>query len=370
MKHQSLKVVISGGGTGGHIFPAIAIADALKLADGNVQILFVGAKGRMEMEKVPQAGYPIKGLNITGFQRKWSFSNLIFPLRLVVSLIKSWFILRSFRPDVVVGVGGYASGPTLRAATWLNIPSLIQEQNSYPGITNRLLGGKVNTICVAYDRMERWFPAKKTVLTGNPVRTASVDIVGKRQEAAHFFGMDQTHPVLLVIGGSQGALAINRAILENLNLFSDNTVQLIWQTGKAFYTEAMQTVESARLSKQIKVVSFIEKMDFAYAVADLIISRAGAIAIAEISIVGKPVILVPLPTAAEDHQTSNALRLAEAGAAILIPNHEAAQQLLPTAFSLIEQPEKLSSMANAVTSFGRPEATHLIVKEILNLVKQ
>ncbi|GAB1419862.1 undecaprenyldiphospho-muramoylpentapeptide beta-N-acetylglucosaminyltransferase [Bacteroidales bacterium] len=369
MRQKSLKIIISGGGTGGHIFPAIAIADALKSADDTVQILFIGAKGRMEMEKVPQAGYAIRGLNITGFQRKWAFSNLIFPFRLIFSLFEAGYILRSFRPDVVVGVGGYASGPTLKAAVWLKIPCLIQEQNSYPGITNRLLGSKVNTVCVAYDRMEHWFPTEKIVLTGNPVRKESVDIAGKKEEAMRFFGLEKTQPVVLVIGGSQGALAINRAIIDNLDLFTGNNTQFIWQTGKEFYVRAKQALETAGLTNRIKAHPFIERMDYAYASADLIISRAGAIAIAEISIVSKPVILVPLPTAAEDHQTSNALRLVEAGAAVLVPNSEAGPKLLPTALILIQQPEKLHSMASAIEPFGRPEATHLIVEELIKIAK-
>ncbi len=370
MKKQPLKILISGGGTGGHVFPAIAIADALKSVDDKAQILFVGAKGRMEMEKVPQAGYPIIGLNITGFQRKWAFSNFIFPFRLTFSLVKAFSIIRSFRPHVVVGVGGYASGPTLRMAAMMKIPSLIQEQNSYPGITNRMLGKKVNTVCVAYDQMEHWFQASKTILAGNPVRKTTVEITNKRDEALQFFNLNNALSSILVIGGSQGALAINNAIIDKLYLLSNQPVQLIWQTGKTSFAEAQSAVEKAGLTDRIKVLPFIERMDLAYAAANLIISRAGAIAIAEISLVRKAAILVPLPTAAENHQHNNAMRLVEAGAAMLINNDEASEKLIPTAIGLISQAETLAQMEANIAAFGHPEAAKTIAEEVIKLAKQ
>lgn len=370
MKPQLLKVLISGGGTGGHIFPALAIADALKKRMPEAEILFVGAKGRMEMERIPAAGYAIKGLWISGFQRKFSFANLLFPLKLVLSLAKARTIIKTFKPQVVVGVGGYASGPTLRVATQMGIPTLIQEQNSYPGVTNRLLSKKVHKICVAYPQMDRWFPTEKTVLTGNPVREASVAITGKYAQAMTFFELRNDMQTILVIGGSQGALAINKAIHENLAAFTQRDVQLIWQTGKQYFQLAADAVSSLQLSHKIKVTAFIERMDMAYAAADLIISRAGAMAISEISLVAKPAVLVPLPSAAEDHQTSNARRLSDAGAAVLIHNNEASVKLIPTAFELMEQAEKLTEMSKNIAAFAQKDAADHIADEIIQLAKQ
>ncbi|MEM9024370.1 MAG: undecaprenyldiphospho-muramoylpentapeptide beta-N-acetylglucosaminyltransferase, partial [Bacteroidota bacterium] len=299
------KVIISGGGTGGHIFPAIAIANALKTMNSATDILFVGANGRMEMEKVPAAGYPIEGLWISGLQRSLTLKNLSFPLKLISSIWKSRGILKKFRPDVVVGVGGYASGPLLRAATGARIPTLIQEQNSFPGITNKWLGHKVSRICVAYDGMEKFFPKDKLILTGNPVRKEVVSLEGKRARALEHFGLRDDRPIILVVGGSLGARSINLAIRDGLDRITEQGVQLIWQTGKPFFEEAQLAVRD-RDGHGIKAYDFITKMDLAYAAADLVISRAGAIAVSELCLTAKPCILVPYPYAAEDHQTKNA----------------------------------------------------------------
>lgn len=370
MKPQSLKVIISGGGTGGHIFPALAIADELRQQRPGVQILFVGAKGRMEMDRVPKAGYPIKGLWISGFQRKMSWSNLLFPLKLVCSMAKANTVLRQFKPDVVIGVGGYASGPTLRMAIRRKIPTLIQEQNSYPGITNRLLAKEVNKICVAYEDMEKWFAKEKTLLTGNPLRIKAVETQGKKEVALKYFQLNDCCTVAFVTGGSQGALAINNAIKNNIEKIHHADIQLIWQTGKPFFGEARQAVHDAGLSEKIKVVDFVERMDLAYAASDLVVSRAGAMAISELSFVGKAVILVPLPTAAEDHQTQNALRLVNKGAAILIQNSEADKELLPAIIGLASKKQQREEMSACIQQFALPDAGKNIVAQILNLAER
>ena len=300
---ENLKVVISGGGTGGHIFPAIAIADALKRRFPKADILFIGAKGRMEMERVPKAGYPIEGLWISGFTK--DLSALSLPFKLVSSLTKACRILKRFQPDVVIGVGGFASGPTLKAANWLGIPTVIQEQNSYPGKTNRNVGKKAKAICVAYDHLDQWFPAEKIHFTGNPLR-ANITLNGTRDEAAAFFSLDATTPVALLVGGSQGALGINKGISAQLAAFKDSDLQLIWQTGKTYITQAQEEVKALGLENQVKPTVFIERMDLAYGLADMVISRAGAMSISELALVQKPVIFVPLPTAAEDNQAKNA----------------------------------------------------------------
>lgn len=369
MKSQSLKIIISGGGTGGHIFPALAIADALKARKSESEILFIGAQGRMEMERVPKAGYPIKGLWISGFQRSLSFTNLLFPFKLIHSLLTAYKVIKAFKPDVVIGVGGYASGPTLRVAVQLSIPTLIQEQNSFPGITNRILGQKVNRICVAYNHMEKWFPAERTVLTGNPLRKASVDIIGKRLEAISYFNLNEEHPVVLIIGGSQGALAINNALVAKMKELQSQPLQLIWQTGSNFLKTANEQIVSAGLSTKIKAVAFIDRMDLAYAAADLIVSRAGAMSIAEISYVAKPAILIPLPSAAEDHQTKNAMRLVEKNAARLIRNENASEQLIPQIIDTLNDTAACNEMRKNIKHFAQPEATNRIVEEILKLAQ-
>lgn len=366
MQTKHRNIIISGGGTGGHIFPAIAIANAIKKRFADVDILFVGAKGKMEMSKVPEAGYPIKGLWISGLQRRLTIKNLLFPLKLISSLLKARSIIKKFNPDVVIGVGGYASGPTLNMANRRNIATLIQEQNSFPGITNRLLAKKVNRVCVAYDNLDKYFPAEKIVLTGNPVREEVVDIEGKRDEANDFFELKMGMKTVLVVGGSQGAVSINKSIAANINVFAKNNIQLIWQTGKFYYQEALDMIGD---SESIKVHEFIKRMDLAYAAADLVISRAGAIAISELSLVKKPVIFIPLPSAAEDHQSKNAKALVDKNAAFLIKDNEAEIELPKILESLINEDEKLKELSKNISTFASPNATDLIVDEIEKLIK-
>ena len=343
MQKCKTKILISGGGTGGHVYPAIAIADALKLLNSDIEILFVGAKGRMEMEKVPAAGYRIEGLWISGLQRSLSLKNLLFPVKVICSLKKADKIIKSFKPDVTVGVGGYASGPTLRRAIKNNIPVLLQEQNSYPGITNKLLAKNAATICVAYDGMEKYFPNEKIVKTGNPVRQNVIETEGKRGLALEYFGLETRKQNLLIVGGSQGAVSINKSIEANLTVLIGNDLQLIWQTGKYYFEQAKETVKNMvpeNLQSCIKVVDFITKMDYAYAASDIVVSRAGAIAISELCIIGKPVIFVPLPWAAEDHQTKNAMALVEKNAALLIKNADAVNRIGDVVVELENDREK------------------------------
>ena len=362
---ENLKVVISGGGTGGHIFPAIAIADALKRRFLKADILFIGAKGRMEMERVPKAGYPIEGLWISGFTK--DLSALSLPFKLVSSLTKACRILKRFQPDVVIGVGGFASGPTLKAANWLGIPTVIQEQNSYPGKTNRNVGKKAKAICVAYDHLDQWFPAEKIHFTGNPLR-ANITLNGTREEAAAFFQLDPNKPVALLVGGSQGALGINKGISAQLAAFKDNDLQLIWQTGKTYITQAQEEVKALGLENQVKPTVFIERMDLAYGLADMVISRAGAMSISELALVQKPVIFVPLPTAAEDHQTKNAQQLVDADAAIMVRNADTEKDLIPTLFRLKDDHELQAKMSANIGKFARPNAADDIVDQIIKVI--
>ena len=362
---ENLKVVISGGGTGGHIFPAIAIADALKRRYPEADILFIGAKGRMEMERVPKAGYPIEGLWISGFTK--DLSALSLPFKLASSLTKARSILKRFQPDVVIGVGGFASGPTLKAANWLGIPTVIQEQNSYPGKTNRNVGKKAKAICVAYDHLDQWFPAEKIHFTGNPLR-ANITLNGTREEAAEFFQLDATKPVALLVGGSQGALGINKGISAQLAAFKDSDLQLIWQTGKTYITQAQEEVKALGLEDQVKPTVFIERMDLAYGLADMVISRAGAMSISELALVQKPVIFVPLPTAAEDHQTKNAQQLVDAEAAIMVRNADTEKDLVPTLFRLKDDHELQAKMSANIGKFARPNAANDIVDQIIKVI--
>ena len=363
-KSKSLRLIVSGGGTGGHIFPAIAIADAFKRRHPDAEIMFVGAKGKMEMERVPKAGYPIEGLWISGFKRELSLDNLSFPFKLLSSLVKAKRILKKFKPDVVVGVGGYASGPTMRKATSLGIPVVIQEQNSFPGVTNKIVAPKAAKICVAYENMERWFPKDKIVLTGNPLRNNVVSTEGKREEGAKFFGLNPEKPIILLVGGSQGALGINKGISAKLSMFKDVDYQMIWQTGKHYVEQARKEVKELELEDKVKPTVFIDRMDLAYGCANVVISRAGAMSISELSIVKKAVVFVPLPTAAEDHQTKNAQSLAEKDAAIIVKNSETAEKLLPTVFELLKDGAKISKMEENIAKFARPNAAEDIVNEI------
>ena len=360
------KIVISGGGTGGHIFPAIAIADALKRRFPEADILFIGAQGRMEMERVPKAGYPIEGLWISGMTK--DIRSLTLPLKLVSSLTKARRILKRFHPDVVIGVGGFASGPTLKAANWLGIPTVIQEQNSYPGKTNRNVGKKAKAICVAYDHMEQWFPADRIHLTGNPLR-ANIAANGTREEAAEYFQMDASKPIVLLVGGSQGALGINKGISAQLAAFKDNDLQLIWQTGKGYFEQANQEVKSLGLEDKVKPTVFIDRMDLAYTLADVVISRAGAMSISELALVRKPVIFVPLPTAAEDHQTKNAQRLVDAEAALMVRNAETETELIPTLLQLANDREKQEKMKTNIGQFAKPNAAEDIVEQIIKAIE-
>ena len=357
------KIVISGGGTGGHIFPAIAIADALKRRFPKADILFIGAKGRMEMDRVPKAGYPIEGLWISGMTK--DIRSLTLPLKLTHSINHAIAVLKRFKPDVVIGVGGFASGPTLMGANYLRIPTVIQEQNSYPGKTNRNVGRKAKAICVAYDHMEQWFPANKIHLTGNPLR-ANITANAPREEAAAYFNLDPTKPVVLLVGGSQGALGINKGISAQLNAFCNSNMQLIWQTGKHYLEQAQKEVETLGLQATVKPTVFIDRMDLAYSLADVVISRAGAISISELSLVHKPVIFVPLPTAAEDHQTKNAQRLVDAEAALMVRNDKTETELIPTLLKLLEEPETQEKMKANIGQFARPNAADDIVNVIVD----
>ncbi|NCA85110.1 MAG: undecaprenyldiphospho-muramoylpentapeptide beta-N-acetylglucosaminyltransferase [Clostridia bacterium] len=370
---QPPKILISGGGTGGHIFPAIAIADALRQKVPGVELLFVGALGRMEMQKVPQAGYAIEGLWISGFQRNLSWRNLSFPFKLLSSLCKAAAIIRRFRPDVVVGVGGYASGPTLKMAARKGIPTVLQEQNSLPGVTNRLLAKKAEKICVAYPGMEKYFPAEKIVLTGNPIRSQVIQIEGRRDEAIDFFALDANRKTLLVVGGSQGARSINIAVAKNLKTLAGANIQLIWQTGQLQAAWAQQAIDeqlAAEEREYYKVLAFINRMELAYAAADVVISRAGAIAISELSAVAKPCILIPLPTAAEDHQTKNAVSLQERQAAIHLPDEQAGDELGKIAVELIGDIKRQQTLSVNIKKNAIEGSVEKIADEILKLIQQ
>ena len=355
--------MISGGGTGGHIFPAIAIAKALQKKNPDTEILFVGAKGRMEMEKVPAAGYKIIGLTIAGIQRKLDLRNFLLPFKLVKSLIEAHKLLKEFKPDIAIGVGGYASAPTLYMASQMDVPTLIQEQNSYAGLTNKLLAKRASAICVAFPHMEKYFPANKIVLTGNPVREDLQDISGKRDEALKFFGLDGNRKTLLVIGGSLGARTINNAMLEGLHLIEEQDTQVLWQTGKFFYTKAKE-----KNSGTIKVFDFINRMDLAYAAADVVISRAGALSIAELCLTAKPCILVPSPNVAEDHQTKNAMALVNEGAAQLVKDSEAGKVLVNKALYLLHNDNQQAELKEKISALAMRNAADKIVDEVYKVV--
>ena len=363
---ENPKFVISGGGTGGHIFPAIAIADTLKKKFPQSEILFIGAKGRMEMERVPKAGYPIEGLWISGLTR--DSRALTLPLKLISSFSKARRILKRFKPDVVIGVGGFASGPTLKVANWLGIPTVLQEQNSIPGKTNRNLGKNAKAICVAYPNMDRWFPADKITLTGNPLRSVVVADASKA-EAADYFHLNPDMPVAMLVGGSQGSRDMNYGIMAKLSEFKGKPLQFLWQTGKDYVKMAQSEVKALGLEKQVRPVAFIDRMDLAYSLADVVISRAGAMSISELALVRKPVIFVPLPTAAEDHQTKNAMQLVDAGAALIVKNDRVKEELVPALFQLCGDKEKQESMKTNIAQFARPNAANDIVEVIAKLVE-
>jgi UDP-N-acetylglucosamine--N-acetylmuramyl-(pentapeptide) pyrophosphoryl-undecaprenol N-acetylglucosamine transferase len=363
-----MRVLISGGGTGGHVYPAIALANAIKDKDPSAEILFVGAQGKLEMKKVPAAGYFIKGLWISGFQRKLSFRNLSFPFKLASSLYRGRKIIMDYKPDVVVGVGGYASGPILQVASMMKIPTLIQEQNSYPGITNKILAKKVNKICVAYDGMERFFPPEKIIFTGNPVRRDLYDIQINREEAKASFGIDNDHKTVLIFGGSLGARRINESVKGAFDMIKRHSeINYIWQVGKMYFDEYSCGVVAAL--PNITVLPFIERMDYAYAAADAVVCRAGALTISEIALINKPAVLIPSPHVAEDHQTKNAMALVNNDAALMVPNAEAKEKMIPTILELLSDEKLQQYLVCNLKKMGRPNATSEIVEEIFKLVK-
>lgn len=362
-----MKVIISGGGTGGHIYPAVAIANELKRQRPEVEILFVGALGKMEMEKVPREGYNIVGLPVAGFNRSNLLANLSFPFKLMNSLLKGYRVVKSFRPDVAVGVGGFASGPTLRMAGFLGVKTLIQEQNSYAGVTNKILARKAEKVCVAYPDMDKFFDPQKIVFTGNPVRNDMLLSGVSREESKTHFGLNPQKPAMLVIGGSLGALSINKAVASGLDTLLAAGIQVIWQTGKGFITEARELVKGR---EGVFVSDFIYEMDRAYAAADIVVSRAGALAVSELSLVGKAAILVPFPHAAEDHQTKNAESLSRKDAALLIPDHQVNEKLIPAVTALMADKSRISAMEDGIRAFARPKAAEDIVKEILKLAEK
>lgn len=366
MKNKKTKIIISGGGTGGHVFPAISIANALKVIDPEIDILFVGAKGKIEMEKVPAAGYPIIGLPISGFKRKLSLENFVVLAKLGISLVRARKIISDFKPDVVVGVGGYASGPVLKIASGKGIPTLIQEQNSYAGVTNKLLAQKAKKICVAYEHMQRFFPAEKIILTGNPVRQDIEHIEGKKSQALDFFGLDPEKKTILVLGGSLGARTINRSIMERLGKLSASGVQVIWQTGPKYYKKNIDDIKSKNIPT-LKVFDFISRMDLAYAAADLIISRAGAGTISELCLVGKPVILVPSPNVAEDHQTKNAMALVDRDAARMVLDAEAVERLVDVSLFLLNNEPLLKTLSANISRMAIRDSAKRIAEEVLKL---
>lgn len=366
MKQKNKNIIISGGGTGGHIFPAISIANALNEIDPDINILFVGALGKIEMEKVPAAGYEIIGLPVAGLQRRLTLKNVSFIFKLISSLRKSRKIIKDFKPDAVVGVGGYASGPVLRIANKKGIPTLIQEQNSYAGITNKLLAKKAQKICVAYEGMEKYFPKDKILLTGNPVRQDLLDKIGNREEAIQYFDLDQNKKTILVIGGSLGARTINQSIIKDIDKIGKSEFQLLWQTGKYYFEDAKKVAEETGFGN-IKVLDFIKRMDMAYAAADIIISRAGAGTISELCLVGKPVILVPSPNVAEDHQTKNAMSLVKKGAAVMIKDIEAEEKLINEILELIEDTEKQKILSKNIDGMALRDSAKIIAEEVLKL---
>ncbi len=399
---KNFNIIISGGGTGGHVFPAISIAQALKEMAPGSNILFVGARGKLEMEKVPAAGFDIVGLPVMGFQRRLTYKNVLFFYYLFVSMIRSFFLVKRFKPDLVLGVGGYASGPVLRMAGWFNIPVAIQEQNSYAGITNRLLAKKAHKIFVAYEGMEKYFPAGKIFFTGNPVRMDLIQTSGKdkKQEALHYFRLNPGRKTILALGGSLGARTINESIQAHFDTLLENEIQVIWQSGKLYYQEIRtwfsglsgheaeanhSGIESEPRQKNdhpgsdkngpktdeshapVRIFDFISRMDLAYAAADLIISRAGAGTISELCLVGKPVVLVPSPNVAEDHQTHNAKAIENIGGGILVRDQEAREKLVADAIALVEDEEKCNRFAKNITKLGMPDSSKMIAGEILKI---
>ena len=366
---EKLKVIISGGGTGGHIFPAISIANELRERLPETDILFVGALGKMEMERVPAAGYRIVGLPVMGFPRKPSFKMITFFLKLIQSMYLASKVISDFKPDVAIGVGGFASGPVLKAAVRKGVSAVLQEQNSYAGMTNKILSAKVNKICVAYPNMERYFPSEKIVLTGNPVRRNLIETIVNKEEALEYFKLNSTKQVILIVGGSLGARTLNESVMDNLELIRETDVQIIWQTGSYYYQEMLQRLGS-KCPENLLPMEFVSRMDLAYSVADVVISRAGAGTISELCLLGKPSILVPSPNVAEDHQTKNAQSLVDNQAALLIKDVDSKASLLKETFKLLGDKPRLKSLSENILKLGRPNAAKDIVEVILEVVKR
>jgi len=382
------RAIVSGGGTGGHIFPAIAIADEIKRRNPDAEILFVGATGKMEMEKVPAAGYKIEGLEIVGLKRKLALSNFLLPFKIIKSVLKARGIVKRFNPEVVVGVGGYASGPTLKAASMMNYPTALQEQNAFAGKTNKLLAKKAKVICVAYEGLEKVFPAESIVMTGNPTRKDMVDVAGKEAEGYEFYGFDPNKKTILIIGGSLGARTLNESVLEHLETILDGDVQVLWQCGKLYFEQLsnklkdqFSTESGSRIEMKdekegelhfnnIKMVQFITRMDFAYAIADVVISRAGASSVSELCLVQKPAILVPSPNVAEDHQTKNAMALVNKNAALLVKDAEAKSELIPQALELVKDDQRCADLKKNIVPLGKPNATASIVDELEKIIRK
>jgi UDP-N-acetylglucosamine--N-acetylmuramyl-(pentapeptide) pyrophosphoryl-undecaprenol N-acetylglucosamine transferase len=365
---RDFKFIVSGGGTGGHIFPALSIADGLRERYPGCKILFVGAEGKMEMEKVPLAGYPIVGLPVAGFHRGEIWRNLAFFPKLIRSMLRAKRVVKDFKPDVVIGVGGYASGPILRVAATLGIPTVLQEQNSYAGVTNKILGKKAQTICVAYDKMERFFPKEKIVFTGNPIRQGLSSITRGSIEAKEYFNINTTQPVILVVGGSLGARTLNQSLIANLKLISESDVIIIWQTGRYYFSDIQAQLNAAPVPN-IRLMEFIPRMDLAYSLADLVISRAGAGTISELCMVGAASVLVPSPNVSEDHQTFNALSLVEKDAAMMVKDAVAATELIPVALRLVHDQERCLTLSQNIKKLATPNATKDIVDVVAALLK-
>ncbi|MGN0036168.1 MAG: undecaprenyldiphospho-muramoylpentapeptide beta-N-acetylglucosaminyltransferase [Bacteroidaceae bacterium] len=366
----ALRIIISGGGTGGHIFPAVSIANAIKELHPDADILFVGAEGRMEMQRVPAAGYPIEGLPICGFDRKHLLRNVAVMCKIVKSQWMARSIIKRFRPYVAVGVGGFASGPTLKTAGMMGIPTLIQEQNSYAGVTNKLLAKGASKICVAYEGMERFFPQEKILLTGNPVRQELLNKRTPREEAVRSFGLDPDKKTILLVGGSLGARTLNECMIQGLERIKQSGVQFIWQTGRGYYEQAKEAVANAGELPMLHLTDFISRMPDAYSAADLVISRAGAGSISEFCLLQKPVVLVPSPNVAEDHQTKNALALADKGAALYVKDGEAHGKLLDLALRTVEEPETLQCLSREIAKLAYADAADVIAKEVCKLAEK
>ena len=368
--NQELRVIISGGGTGGHIFPAVSIANAVKTKRPDAKILFVGAEGRMEMQRVPAAGYEIKGLPICGFNRQNLLKNVMLPYKMWKSDRMVRRIIRDFKPQVAVGVGGYASFPTLAAATSMHIPTLIQEQNSFAGKANKMLGKDASRICVAYEGMERFFPAEKIIMTGNPVRQALLDTTISHDDAVRSFGLHPEKKTILLVGGSLGARTVNESVLQHLDLVAESGVQFVWQTGKYYHKQIVEQLRQQGQPDNLKVTDFISDMGVAYRAADLVVSRAGASSISEFCLIGKPVILVPSPNVAEDHQTKNALALVNRNAALYVKDADAPATLLQLAIDTVNDPAKLASLSENILKLALPDSAAIIADEVIRLAAQ